>query len=105
MIGLPFIVQHIQTAGGYTFCMIISFLIGVFNTLAQSSSVAFSSIFYIDNYVELFFTGTGFSGFIICLTKSGLIEAYKDHPQKDFLIAETNMIIAATLTLSLFIFY
>ena len=52
-------------AFGLTLELLFSFLQGLFGTILQSSVVAFASVFHRDNYMGIYFTGTGLSGLAV----------------------------------------
>ena len=73
--------------------------------MAQTSCVAFASLFQLDNYIEIFFTGTGMAGLSVCLSKILFIKMYKDSPHQAYYIALTNVVFSSVLTMSVIFFY
>jgi hypothetical protein len=69
LIILPLIAKYNRNDGGYAMCLIVVFFIGVFNTMMQSSALAFAYIFTSENFISMFFTGSGIAGTLICLMK------------------------------------
>ena len=54
------------------------FLLGIFSSLQQNSSLAIASILG-KEYVAIFFAGTGFSGAIICIFRIICLATLKDN--------------------------
>ena len=58
--------------------MAIIAVLGVGNISMQSSSIAFASLFPKDNFMSMFWTGSGFSGVVIGLLRMIFLTAFGD---------------------------
>ncbi|CAD8136157.1 unnamed protein product [Paramecium octaurelia] len=66
LILLPIIALEMHSALGYWLCLITIFIMGIFSSLQQNSSIGMSGILG-PEYVNVFFIGTGASGTIITI--------------------------------------
>ncbi|CAD8138706.1 unnamed protein product [Paramecium pentaurelia] len=66
LILLPLIALEMHSALGYWLCLITIFIMGIFSSLQQNSSIGMSGILG-PEYVNVFFIGTGASGTIITI--------------------------------------
>jgi hypothetical protein len=100
----PLLAKTTQGELGFWLQMLITFSIGVFNTVIQSSAVAFASIFPLDQYIGLYFTGTGIAGLSIALLKTLLILAFPREDKYLFIITVIYVFVSAVF-LYLIIYY
>jgi hypothetical protein len=106
LIVLPLIAKYNKEDSGYAMCLTVVFLIGVFNTLVQSSALAFACIFTAENFISLFFTGSGMAGILICLMKCIFLGSINmDNPDSQFWITMGYIIISDIFLLLVIYFH
>lgn len=106
MLFVPIVGQLVsQSTLGYSILMLASFFQGLFATVLQSSAVAFGSVFHRDQYLGLYFTGTGLAGLLVTVCNLFLSLVIPDSDHKSFVATMIYFVVSIVFLFISLLYY